>query len=86
MQSNRCEVCGARWGMGDNQWISVLSRFPDEKTDVLMSYNNFVLEGYYMNEKFYHPSNCAHVENYCFCHEQEGVTHWMPLPAAPKDE
>ncbi len=49
-----------------------------------MSYNGLVMEGEYGHGKFYHPSACAHVKGYCQCEEQEGITHWMPLPEAPK--
>ncbi len=69
-----------------SEWISVKDRLPCENKEVLMTYNNLVMEGLFVNRKFYHSSVCAHVEGYCSCDEQEGITHWMPLPLPPKDE
>jgi hypothetical protein len=86
MALNRCDVCGALWGMGWVQWwIDCDKRKPDERSDVLMTYNNFVLEGHFANGKFYGSSGCAHTPGYCSCEEYEGITHWTPLPLPPKD-
>lgn len=47
--------------------------------------SNCHIKGKFLNNKFYHPSVCAHVQGYCNCEEQEGITHWMPLPDAPHE-
>jgi hypothetical protein len=57
------------------QWISVKDRLPEDASDVLIAWADGVSEA-------------------CFCDEtwcREGrrllwVTHWMPLPAPPKEE
>lgn len=67
------------------EWISVQERLPSNGEELLMSYNNLVMGGMFSNGKFYHPSNCAHVKGYCHCIEQEGITHWMPLPSPPEE-
>lgn len=67
----------------ENGWISVWNRLPENNQEVLMSYNNFVIQGKFANSKFYYPSICAHILPYCRCDEQEGITHWMPLPEPP---
>lgn len=67
------------------EWISVDDQLPD-RHDILMTYNNLVLEGSYANGKFYEATNCCHIQPYCRCYEQEGITHWMPLPEPPKQE
>lgn len=65
------------------EWISV-KRDPQNDTEILMTYNDLVMEGMFSNGKFYHPSLCAHIKGYCDCDEQEGITHWMPLPKPPE--
>ena len=65
------------------KWIKCSNRLPEERQELLMTYNDLVMEGRFVNGKFYHPSVCAHVEGYCNCDEQEGITHWMPLPKIP---
>ena len=64
------------------EWIKCSQDLPKIQY-VLMSYNNMVMEGDFVNGKFYHPSSCSHVEGHCKCEEQEGITHWMPLPEPP---
>lgn len=64
-------------------WVKCSDETPVNGENVLMSYNNLVMEGEYSNGKFYYPSYCAHVKGYCKCEEQEGITHWMPLPKPP---
>lgn len=66
-------------------WISVEKKMPENHDDVLMTYNDLVMHGKFVHGKFYHPSACAHTPGYCKCEEQEGITHWTPLPEAPKD-
>ena len=68
------------------EWISVEDRLPQSVSSVLMTYNDFVIGGEFANGKFYHLSGaCAHIPGYCYCEEQEGITHWMPLPEPPKE-
>lgn len=66
-------------------WIKVTDRLPENNQEILMVYNNLVMEGEFCNGKFYHPSDCAHVRGYCYCDPQDGITHWMPLPKPPED-
>ncbi len=67
------------------EWINVDKDRPENLQEILMTYNDFVMEGQYANGKFYYPSNCSHVIGFCQCEEQEAITHWMPLPKPPKD-
>jgi hypothetical protein len=69
-----------------SDWISVCDKLPEENQEVMMSYNNLVSQGRYKNNKFYYPSSCAHIEGYCNCEDQEGITHWMELPKPPESE
>ena len=68
-----------------SEWIDIEDEKPLNGQDILMTYNNFVMEGTFKNGKFFHPSICAHTKGYCNCEEQEGITHWMPLPKPPKE-
>lgn len=61
----------------DDGWINCSEKLPEEGQELLMTYNDFVMEGKFVNGKFYHPYDDD---------RQEGITHWMPLPEAPKDE
>lgn len=66
-----------------HEWISVEERLPNDGQDLLMTYNDFVIQGRFANGKFFYPSVCAHVPGYCKCESQEGITDWMPLPKPP---
>jgi len=66
------------------EWIDVDNFYPSNGQKVLMTYNDLIMEGEFANGKFYHPASCAHVPGFCKCEEQEGITHWMHLPDAPK--
>ncbi len=67
------------------KWVKVKDGKPENYASVLMTYNDFVMEGEYVRGDFYHPSLCAHIEGFCICEPQEGITHWMPLPEPPKE-
>jgi len=67
------------------EWIKCSEELPLNHECVLMSYNELVMEGEFANGKFYHISSCAHIKGYCRCDEQEGITHWMPLPEPPRE-
>lgn len=63
------------------EWISVRDKLPKDTEEILMTYNDFVMEGFFSNGKFYYP--------YTFegsLEEQEGITHWMELPKPPNGE
>lgn len=84
----KCKDCGrlvCDYQMPKSEWIKVKHRLPKENQEIIMTYNDLVMEGKFLNNKFYHPSVCAHVQGYCNCEEQEGITHWMPLPDAPHE-
>lgn len=36
---NRCECCGARWNLGDNQWIKCSDILPPKKGKFLFHYH-----------------------------------------------
>ncbi len=65
-------------------WIRVKNK-PEEGQQVLMTYNDLVMEGKFANGKFYYPSWCAHTPGYCNCEAQQGITHFMPLPNPPEE-
>ena len=67
------------------EWIKCSERLPEKDSGILMTYNNLVMVGEFVNGKFYHESFCAHVEGCCKCEEQEGVTHWMFFPQPPEN-
>jgi hypothetical protein len=69
-----------------NDWIDVDEQLPENNQKLLMTYNDLVLEGRFVNGKFYYRSGCAHTPGYCNCEEQEGITHWMPLPKPPVEK
>lgn len=60
------------------EWIKVEDRLPEEEQELLMTYNNLVMEGIFSGGKFYYNPFSTLLE-------QEGITHWMPLPLPPKD-
>lgn len=69
-----------------SDWIDIEDDLPIHQEQVLMTYNQYVMEGEFANGKFYYPSVCAHVKGYCKCIHQEGITHWMPMPSPPNEE
>jgi len=91
---NKCECCGARWNMGDNQWIKVEDRLP-ENDDLVLVFNHkdgihagyFDQEefhGYWEDDKNYFVTNSGWNTYYEWA-PYTSPTHWMPLPEVPKD-
>jgi len=58
-----------------NNWISVKDRLPEDASDVLIVWADGVSEACYFDETW-----CRDGRRLLW------VTHWMPLPAAPKEE
>ncbi len=61
------------------QWISVEDRLPDILCMILVSFDNIVDTAYYNNE-----SGWQYMDGGDWF-DLKGVTHWMPLPDAPKE-
>ena len=62
------------------QWISVKDRLPEESSEVLfVLYGKVYLGDYLLNEAFETPAGSVFLAD-------EAVTHWMPLPEAPKTD
>lgn len=58
-------------------WISVNERLPETCADVLVFANGLVDVGYRSpSGLFWH----------CYANDEARVTHWMPLPKAPKED
>lgn len=66
------------------KWISVEDRLPEENTDVLIYRGGFRDD--LMNVYTYMGHNEWEDEyGYWSRTDDEGITHWMPLPEPPKD-
>ncbi len=85
---NKCECCGARWNMGDNQWIKCSDRLPEkENTYIVCLINNYPVLCNVHDATFSLTSN--RVSFYWPTSEwvkdelYGDVTHWMPLPEMP---
>jgi hypothetical protein len=67
------------------EWIPVTARFPAKDTEVLCFKGRYI--GTLMDVYTY-VGNCKWEDTYGnrSCTEDEGITHWMPLPEAPKGE
>lgn len=62
------------------RWISVKDRLPEESSEVLfVLYGKVYLGDYLLNEAFETPAGSVFLAD-------EAVTHWMPLPEAPKED
>jgi hypothetical protein len=71
-------------GYRKSEWISVEDRLPEENTDVLIYRGGF--RGDLMNVYTYMGHNEWEDEyGYWSITDDEGITHWMPLPEPPKD-
>ena len=74
-------------GVTVQEWISVKDRLPEEKVRVLgLLHTVFESGGHYdlilvmeLINGLFVPFNCSPIKN-------GSVTHWMPLPPAPKGE
>lgn len=69
------KVWQAAWSARGNGWVSVETKLPDDHIDVIVLRNGEV--------------NClrfAYGNFYDFGYEQDGVTHWQPLPEPPKGD
>ena len=65
------------------QWISVKERLPEEDVDVAIGWFSKTA-----SNKTFWTTDAAQLTNKVFSgwREYPEATHWMPLPAAPKDE
>jgi hypothetical protein len=72
-----------------NEWISVQERLPPQDVCVLINFYdgrdkvkmNFVQCGYRIGQQWFEPKDGQEIK------EKRGfVTHWMPLPEAPKEK
>ena len=65
-------------GKSLNKWISVKDRLPEEKQSVLVHYvDGWMPIAFLLNGKWYQSGGET---------SWLSVTHWMPLPEAPKEE
>jgi len=74
---DRCEACGARWNLGDNQWIKCTDRLPKLNETVLVYHKPYI-----GIEQRIDPKD----GNIWAATEKKYITHWMPLPKPPKSE
>jgi len=80
----RNSLSAYRASIRQQRWISVKDRLPENISDVLiLSKEKELCVGYYRSSdndwNTYNPCCSFHMELH-------GVTHWMPLPAPPKEE
>ena len=70
-----------------SEWISVKDRLPEARVDVLICAGVEMCVGYF-NYGFFYPSSAK--TSYDMASSELDfeceVSHWMPLPEAPKDE
>ncbi len=95
---SKCHVCGARWNMGDNQWICVEDRLPELYDYVLVFADNqgtnepkpISIARMYNEEKWEFIAQSPCMPNYGaymdieYDIDSDNITHWMPLPSLPK--
>lgn len=70
--------------MGFGKWISVKDRLPTENGDVLVCIGERKHEKIEMY--YYCGDNMWETGQYMADTEFCGITHWMPLPQAPKGD
>lgn len=92
MTNEKCDHCGARWGMDDNQWISIEDALPQIGQAVLV-YQTFPKDSrflcvagplvrcnYKMAEYGY---NGKFRSAWPDSNEIKHISDWMPLPKSP---
>ena len=64
----------------DNGWVNVKDRLPDDRLTVILFYNGRVTFGYLdaWDYEYFSPEFEGKLR-------ENKVTHWMPLPASPKE-
>lgn len=73
---------GYRDGCNTNRWINVKDRLPEKDEDVLIYRGQF--RGHLINVYTYLGNNEWEDEyGYWSRTDDEGITHWMPLPEPP---
>lgn len=75
---------GAEWADAHPHWISVEDKLPKIGKDVLIwaSGRNEAMIGYYKNWNWQRKTNVFH--SYVDNDSWFNITHWMPIPPAPK--
>lgn len=77
-----CPICTEKLRK-EREWISVKDRLPEEDSTVLIyTDHETVLMGTFTWEKKFEVGNFS---DYYDTWKLEDVTHWMPLPQAPKE-
>ena len=61
----------------DDGWIPVTDRLPQDDEDVLVWVNGTHRDMAYRDEGVWYDEEHNHLKN---------ITHWMPLPAPPKED
>lgn len=67
-----------------NNWISVEDKLPNKDQDVLIYKGNHIGDMMYV---YTYSGNNEWEDEYGYWSrtDDEGITHWMPLPAPPKE-
>ena len=69
-----------------SEWISVEERLPEKKQDVLMYFNSGNMAvGWWHDEDEHITFWCAYTDDGFYTDCDYMPTHWMPLPAPPKE-
>lgn len=88
--SDRCQCCGARWNLGDNQWVSVKDQPPPLKCLAVFRSEPDVQYSLAAHGWFRDTIYACRYENGKFIIQSHGpilpATHWMPLPDLPAHE
>ena len=85
---DRCEMCGARWNLGDNQWIKITddpNSLPNPDKHVLVSGDEGVFRAYRDTDDKYPSWQCYPIGSYAGDGCVFGIKYWMPLPKPPKE-
>lgn len=67
------------------KWISVKDELPDKNQDVLIYRGNYIED---MMHVYTYLGNNEWEDEYGYWSrtDDEGITHWMPLPEPPKED